>query len=133
MSANRMTPKEALRILSASARAGTINALDFLERNFIPEGNNGKPIRFEPWQVEHVLSPVFKKVDHRRCYDTYLIGLPKKNGKSTLAACVAVYALFLDDPCPEVYSTAGDKDQARIIFNFTKRALERSAGLRPLV
>jgi hypothetical protein len=32
-----------------------------------------------------------------------------------------------------VYSAAGDKDQARIIFNFTKKAFERSVGLRSLV
>ena len=133
MNAARMTPKEALRALDALVRAGEVNPLDFLERNFIPKGSDQKPISFEPWQVEHVLAPVFKKVNSQRCYDTFLIGLPKKNGKSTLAACVGVYALILDDPNPEVYSAAGDKDQARIIFNFTKQAFERSVGLRQLV
>jgi hypothetical protein len=133
MRASRMTSKEALCALNASARAGKLNVLDFLERNFIPEGSNQKPIQFEKWQVDHVLDPVFRKVNHQRRYDTYLIGLPKKNGKSTLAACVGVYALLLDDPYPQVYSTAGDKDQARIIFNFTKKAFERSPLLGPLV
>jgi hypothetical protein len=128
-----MTPREALRALDASARADNFDALGFLQRNFIPEGRDQKPIHFEPWQVEHVLAPVVTKVNRQRGYDTYLIGLPKKNGKSTVASCVAVYALLLDDPNPEVYSAAGDKDQARIIFNVTKKAFERSAGLRPLV
>ena len=133
MSAARMTPREALRALDASAREDTFDTLGFLERNLRLDGRHHKPIRFEPWQVDNVLVPVFRKVNRQRLYDTYLIGLPKKNGKSTLAACVAVYALVLDDPNPEVYSAAGNKDQARIIFNSTKKVFERSAGLRPLV
>jgi hypothetical protein len=131
-----MTPQEALRTLDASVRAGKCMALDFLERNFMLESSTflvKRPIRFELWQRDHVLNPVIDKVDGKRRWDTFLIGLPKKNGKSTLAGCIATYALLLDDPNPEVYSTAGDKDQARIIFNFTKKAFERSPGLRPLV
>src|ERR1700676_2149486 len=136
MSATRMTPQEALRTLNESARIGKINILDFLERNFMLEGSNflvKKPIRFEPWQKEHVLNPVFTKVDGKRRWDTFLIGIAKKNGKSTVAAGVATYALLLDDPNPEVYSAAGDKDQARIIFDATKKTFERSVGLRSLV
>ncbi len=136
MRAARMTPQEALRTLDASARAGKRIEVDFLERNFMLEGSNflvKRSIRFEPWQRDHILKPVIEKVDGKRRWDTFLIGIPKKNGKSTLAACIATYALLLDDPNPEVYSTAGDKDQARIIFNFTKKAFERSPGLRPLV
>ena len=121
MSATRMIPKEVLRTLDALTREGKLDVLRFLERNFIVQGNNKKPFHFEPWQVENVLAPVLRKADHQRGHDTYLIGLPKKNGKSTLASCVGVYALLLDDPKPEVYSAAGDKDQARIIFNFTKK------------
>src|SRR6478736_6281496 len=109
----RMTPQELLRNLDALARAGKLDVLKFLERNYIIPGNR-EPIHFEPWHVENILSPVFRKLNLRRQHDTYLIGLPKKNGKSTLASCVSVYALLLDDPNPEVYSTAGDLDQARI-------------------
>ena len=130
----RMTGIQALRLLNADARKGKIDILKFLERNFVPEGGDQHhPIRFESWQKEHILAPVFDKIDGRRRWDTFLIGLPKKNGKSTLAACTATYALLLDDPYPEVYSAAGDKDQAKIIFNYTRKAFERSPGLRPLV
>ena len=129
----RMTPKELLRHLDALVRAGKSDPVKFLERNYILRGINPKPIHFEPWQIENVLTPVFRKINRKRAFDTYLIGLPKKNGKSTLASSVSVYALLLDDSYPEVYSTASDKDQARIIFDFTKKAFERSAALRPLV
>jgi hypothetical protein len=136
MRATRMTPQEALRNLDALARAGELDVVKFLERNFMLERSSflvKSSIRFEPWQRDNILKPVIEKVDGKRRWDTFLIGIPKKNGKSTLAACIATYALLLDDPNPEVYSTAGDKDQARIIFNFTKKAFERSAGLKPLV
>jgi Phage Terminase len=133
MRATRMTPKEALCTLNASAHSGRLNVLDFLERHFILEGTQQKPINFEPWQKDHILKPVIGKVDGKRPWDAFLIGIAKKNGKSTLAACIATYALLLDDPNPEVYSAAGDKDQAKIIFDFTKKAFERSPALRPLV
>jgi len=128
------TPAEVLRALNLAARQGKINTITFLEQNFIPEGHSpSEPIQCEPWQKEHILKPVFEKIGGKRPWDTFLIGLPKKNGKSTMGSCVATYALFLDDPYPEVYSAAGDKDQAKIIFNYTKKAFKRSSRLRPLV
>jgi hypothetical protein len=130
-----MSPKEALQTLNEAAIEGTLDPVQFLEQNFQLEGKlfTRRNIKFEDWQIEHVLVPVFRKVNRQRVYDTYLIGLPKKNGKSTLASGVATYALLLDDPHPEVLGTAFDKDQAHVIFNSTKKAFERSAGLRPLV
>lgn len=97
--------------------------IGFLERNFMLE--NGQLIAFEPWQKENVLAPVIERVE-RGCLDTFLIGLGKKNGKSTMSAAMIAYALLLDDPFPEVYSAAGDLDQARIIFANTEKGLRRS-------
>jgi hypothetical protein len=125
------TPSKTLDLLNRKARACELDVLSFLEDQFFIE--DGTPIRFEPWQRENVLAPVLRKENGRRKWDTFLIGIPKKNGKSTLAACVAAYALLLDDPNPEVYSCAGDKDQARIIFRTVKKCFERSPGLRPFV
>ena len=130
----KKNPIETLQQLNSAARDGRLNPIDFLEKNFLLEGSNlfvKRPIRFEPWQKQHVLRAVIERVE--RQLDTFLIGLAKKNGKSTLAACVAVDALLLDDPFPEVYSAAADKDQAGIIFGVTAKAFERSPALRQLV
>jgi hypothetical protein len=43
-----MTPQEALRNLDRLGRAGKIDPLKFLERNYILQGSNQKRIRFEP-------------------------------------------------------------------------------------
>jgi hypothetical protein len=126
-----MNPAETLRVLGDKARAGELDVLRFLEDNFIIE--NGLPIRFEPWQREFVLDPVLLMEDGRRKWDTFLNGIGKKNGKSTLSAVVATYALLLDDPSPEVYCAAGDKDQARIIFRTVRKSFERSPRLAPFV
>lgn len=98
----------------------------FLEEQYILE--NGKHIKLEQWQKEKILRPVFetKNENGLRKYDLALIGLPKKNGKSTLSSGVGIYMLFFDDPGAEVYSIAGDKDQARIIFDKAKRTVERN-------
>ncbi len=94
--------------------------------NFLEEAD-----RFEQWQKEFVLRPVLERVE--RGLDTFLIGVPKKNGKCTLASCIATDALLLDDPFPEVYGFAGDKDQAKVVFDFTRKAFERSPALKQLV
>jgi phage terminase large subunit-like protein len=58
---------------------------------------------------------------------------PKKCGKSTRASAVLGYLLCADDePGPEVYGGATDKDQARIVFGQLAAMLEKSR-LRPFV
>ena len=93
----------------------------FLEEQYILE--NGKPIKLEPFQKK-VLRDIFQTKDKKglRKYNLALMGVPKKNGKSTLASGIALYMLFTE-PNAEVYGAAGDKDQARIIFQMTKKAI----------
>jgi hypothetical protein len=132
--ATKQSPIETLQSLNSAAREGRLNAIDFLEKNFLLEGSNflvKRPIKFEPWQKESVLRPVFERVE--RGLDTFLVGVPKKNGKSTLGSCIGTDALLLDDSYPEVYGVAGDKDQAKVVFEFTKKAFERSPALKQLV
>jgi len=111
-----------------------VNICDFLERFFILE--SGRPIEIEPWQKRQIFDPVFSDLDGGglRKRDLALIGLPKKNGKSTVAAGVACYMLLADGEIDaEVYSAAGDKDQARIVFGQMSKAVKRSPVLRNAV
>lgn len=97
----------------------------FLEEQYILE--NGKPIKLEEFQ-KNILRDIFQTKDKNglRKYNLALMGIPKKNGKSTLASGVALYMLFCDVYNAEVYGIAGDKDQAKIIFNMTRKAIERN-------
>ncbi len=97
----------------------------FLEEQYILE--DGKSIVLQDFQKK-ILRDIFQTKDKKglRKYNLALLGIPKKNGKSTLASGVALYMLFADVSNAEVYSVAGDKDQAKIIFNMTKKAIERN-------
>jgi phage terminase large subunit-like protein len=78
----------------------------------------GRPLRLEPWQRE-IVAGIFGPVDRTgaRHVRTALVGIPRKNGKSTLGAALALYLLIGDnEPGAEVYSVAADREQARIVF-----------------
>lgn len=78
----------------------------------------GKPFLLEAWQrdiIDHIFGPADRS--GARHVRTALIGIPRKNGKSSLGAALALYLLIGDDePGAEVYSVAADREQARIVF-----------------
>ena len=91
----------------------------------------GKPVRLELWEKAH-LAAVFGFVNingYRACRESVLI-VGKKNGKSLLASIVGLYMLVGDgEPGPEVYSVATKKDQAKIIWQESKRMVRKSPVL----
>lgn len=85
-----------------------------------------------PWQHD-ILHGLFDKAgqpQHRYGY----VGLPRKNGKSTLGAALAIYALVaMGEPGAQVYSCAGDRKQASIVFDEAKRMVLAEPELRDIV
>ena len=81
--------------------------------------NAGLDLSFMPWQ-RWLLDSLYERVDGRLRYRRALIGLPRKNGKSLMGSAIALYALFAGEPGAEVYSAAGDRQQARIVFGETR-------------
>lgn len=82
----------------------------------------GQSFELEPWQKK-IVREVFgwKRPDGTRRYRRVYIEVPRKNGKSTLAAGLALFLLFADsEPGAEVYSAASDRDQAAIVFEQAK-------------
>jgi phage terminase large subunit-like protein len=80
----------------------------------------GQPLLFTPWQ-KWLLRSLFERNDRNRLrYRRALIGLPRKQGKSLLGSAIAVYSMVASEPGAEVYAVAGDKQQARIIFQEAK-------------
>lgn len=113
--------------------------IEFAE-NFcrLSKGSSG-PVRLEPWEKAH-LAAVFGFIDengNRECRESLLV-VGKKNGKSLLASIVGLYLLVGDgEPGPEVYAVATKKDQAKIIWEESKRMVKKSPSLlrriKPLV
>ena len=70
------------------------------------------------------------KENGNRQFTTAYIEIPKKNGKSELAAAVALYLLFGDgEASPEVYGAAADRQQASIVFDVGRVMCELTPAL----
>lgn len=91
---------------------------------------HGQPFVPLPWMKEF-LDDVHRHRDGRRIIRTALLGMPRKNSKSTLASGLAAFHLIADDKddAPEVWGAAVDKDQARIVFDMTKQTIQSSPEL----
>jgi phage terminase large subunit-like protein len=79
----------------------------------------GQAFKLEPWQRDGIIRPLFgwkrrdadKPEECSRRYRTAYIFVPRKCGKSTLAAGIALYLLFADhEHGAEVYSAAADRE-----------------------
>lgn len=90
----------------------------------------GKPFKLLPWQRK-VIRDIFGtlKPDGTRQYKTAYIEIPRKAGKSTLSSGIALYLLFEGEAGVEVYSAAGDREQASIVFEQAKQMLLASKEL----
>lgn len=89
----------------------------------------GRPIDLEPWQI-FIVANVFgwkKKSTGKRRYTYADVFVPRKNGKTTFAAVLALYCMMLDgESGAEVYAAAVDREQARICFEASKELISVS-------
>ena len=94
----------------------------------------GKPFILEEWQKDDIIRPLFgwkREADGLRKYRTCYVEIPRKNGKSNLAAALALYLLFADgEPGAEIISAAGDRGQANIVFQIAKEMINNNKHLR---
>jgi len=92
----------------------------------------GRPFELLDWQWDRVIAPLFgwKMPDGTRRFNRAGVAIPKKNGKSTLCAGVALYLLVADgERGAEVYTAAADRKQASIIYNEAATMVEASSAL----
>jgi len=93
----------------------------------------GKPFILEDWQKNEIIHPIFgmkHKDTGLRRYRTAFIFLPRKNGKSTLAAAIILTLMFVDNEVgAEYYSAANDREQAKLVFDCAKSMVENSKDL----
>ena len=93
----------------------------------------GQPFVLQRWQRDEIIRPLFgwkRSSDGTRRYRTAYIEIPRKNGKSTLCAGIALLLLFADgEPGAEIYSAAADREQAAIVFDEAKAMITASPQL----
>lgn len=85
-----------------------------------------------PWQ-EEIVRTIFGtiKPNGYRQYNTAYIEIPKKNGKSELAAAIALYMTCGDGEWgAEVYGCASDRQQASIVFDVAVDMVDQCPALK---
>lgn len=90
-------------------------------------------LRLRKFQVEW-LGELFREQRGQRVYSEALLGLPRGNGKTELAAAVALYLLVADGAAqPQVVIAAGSDKQASEAFDAAKAMVNASELLRKKV
>lgn len=93
----------------------------------------GAPFILEQWQKDDIVKPLFgwkhketKLRKYRQCY----VEIPRKNGKSSMAAALILYLLFEGEPGAECISAASSRGQASIVFSIAKEMISNNKHLR---
>lgn len=93
----------------------------------------GKLLKLEEWQKNEIIRPLFgwkKRQDGTRKFSSAYVEVPKKSGKSFLAASMA--AIFLDidkEGGSEIVGVAWGRKQASLVFDATKEVIKKSPRL----
>lgn len=116
------------------------HAVDFFELFLMHTRNSqgakkGDPLVLQEWQRDY-LRRLFgwKRANGTRRYRVSYVEIPKKNGKTTLCAGIALYLLIADgEPAAEVFSAAAARDQAAMIFKEAKAMVLANDDLAVMV
>ncbi len=107
-------------------------AVDFIENLSHTKGIwYGKKFKLLDWQ-EQIIRDIFGTVkpDGYRQFNTAYIEVPKKNGKSEIAAAIALLLLCGDgEQGAEIYGCASDRAQAAIVFDVAKEMVKLCPAL----
>lgn len=96
----------------------------------------GQPYEPLHWHKEQIIYPIFgwKMPNGYRRHNQFDCFVPKKNAKSTIAAGIKLYMLTADgEPGAEVYSAAGDKKQASIVYNVAYQMVKANPELEEVI
>lgn len=96
---------------------------------------SGKPLKLELFQKAFI-EALFGFVDERglRKYRKAIFFVARKNGKSVLDSALATYMLVKDkEGGAEIYSVATKKEQAKIVWEETKKMIKKSPELNRLI
>ena len=120
MGRDNYTPSRFMLPTSHFDREKGERAVRFIEMLRHTKGKwHAQPFRLLDWQYDIVMDLFgIVKEDGNRQFRTAYIEIGKKNGKSELAAAIALYLLYADgEASPEVYGAAADRQQASIVMN----------------
>jgi phage terminase large subunit-like protein len=90
-------------------------------------GRAGEKLILRDWQKEILRNVFARDEDGGLRHRVSLLGVARKNGKSALGSIIAAFGLMdVKTQGAEIYSVAADRNQARIVFEDTKRMIQNS-------
>lgn len=93
---------------------------------------DGEPLALEPWQLEVMGEALAYGPDGWPVWNSIALILPRKNGKTTLLAALALYRLLTSEGMPEILLAASSDRQAGRLFDAAATFVRRSPVLAPL-
>ena len=93
----------------------------------------GRPFRLADWQRDKIIRPIYgwKRADGSRLIRIVWIEVPRKNGKTEMAAGMSILGLLADGEMgAQAFSLAVDRTQARIVFQKACTMVQMSDALR---
>lgn len=108
------------------------HVLNFISQLRHTKGHQaGQLVVLEPWQIFFICAVYgFRdKKDHsHRMVTDVILFIPRKAGKSTLTAAIALYELVCGDVGAEVFTLATNREQATIVFDAAQGFVETMPG-----
>ena len=127
------TPTRFKDVLSAYNQQKADNAVNFINCLNHTKGEwYGQPFNLIEWQ-EQIIRDIFGTVKPNgyRQFNTAYVEIPKKQGKSELAAAIALLLTCADgEHGAEVYGCASDRQQASIVFDVAVDMIEQCPALK---
>ena len=118
---------ESARDWEAPGLSRAERVIRFVESLPITSGKDaGKPFKLRSWQKRE-LRAIYRTKRKRRQVRTAVLSLARKNGKTSLAAALALAHLCgpESEARGQCYSAAADRDQAALIFNEMHAIIQR--------
>ncbi|MCA8998129.1 MAG: hypothetical protein KDA80_14120 [Planctomycetaceae bacterium] len=91
-------------------------AIQFIENLSLVGDHSGQPFVLRPWQKQ-ILKALFRTRNGQRVVSKMFLLLPRKNGKTQIAAAICLFALLCLGRNQQILSAAATQEQASRIFD----------------
>lgn len=111
-----------------------LEPIEFIQMLNAVDDFYGQPFQLLNWQHD-VLWDVYGNVkeDGYRQYRYAYLEVPKKNGKTSLIAGIALYHLVCDGPGGQIYCCAADRQQAELVYKAAVGMIEQEPELEVIL
>lgn len=111
-----------------------LEVIEFVQLLKAVDDFHGQPLQLLDWQYQ-LLWDVYGTVkdDGYRQYQYAYLEIPKKNGKTTLIAALALYHLVCDPPGGQIYCCAADRGQAELVYKAATGMIDQEPAFSGLL